>query len=78
MQSNEVVPTLKHFPGDGATMKNQHLVTSANNMGMSEWNQTFGAMYQNLINEGVPSIMVGHIRFPAYQTADTLPATAAH
>jgi len=74
MYESEVVPTLKHFPGDGETMKNQHLVTSANNMGMAEWNQTFGTMYQTLINDGVPSIMVGHIRFPAYQT-DDLPAT---
>ena len=79
MHEQNVVSTLKHFPGDGATIKNQHLVTSANNLSVTEWNKTFGAMYQKLINEGTPSIMVGHIRFPAYQKEKykgrVLPAT---
>lgn len=67
MNAQGVVATIKHFPGDGATLKNQHLITSANNLSLDEWNATFGTMYQNMINDGVPSIMVGHIRFPAYQ-----------
>lgn len=76
MKDHGTVPTIKHFPGDGATMKNQHLITSANNMGMDEWNATYGTLFQNLINDGTPCIMVGHIRFPAYQTEmlkDVLP-----
>lgn len=68
MKDHGTVPTIKHFPGDGATMKNQHLITSANNMKMDEWNATYGTLFQNLINDGTPCIMVGHIRFPAYQT----------
>ena len=68
MEEHGTVPTIKHFPGDGATMKNQHIVTSANNMSMDEWNATYGTLFQNLINDGAPCIMVGHIRFPAYQT----------
>lgn len=68
MKEQGVVPTIKHFPGDGATMKNQHLITSANNMSMAEWNSSYGTLFQNLINDGVPCVMVGHIRFPAYQT----------
>ncbi|QOD61972.1 glycoside hydrolase family 3 protein [Polaribacter haliotis] len=67
MNAQGVVSTIKHFPGDGATIKNQHLITSANNLSISEWNKTFGTMYQKMINEGTPAIMVGHIRFPAYQ-----------
>lgn len=68
MMDGGIVPTIKHFPGDGATMKNQHLVTSANNMSMGEWNKTYGTLFQELINNGTPCIMVGHIRLPAYQT----------
>lgn len=67
MNAQGVVATIKHFPGDGATIKNQHFITSANNLSISDWNATFGTMYQNMINDGVPCIMVGHIRFPAYQ-----------
>lgn len=63
-----VVPTLKHFPGDGVTIKNQHLVTSTNYLDQSEWNSSFGALYQKLINDGAPCFMVGHIRLPAFQT----------
>lgn len=69
MYSAGVVPTIKHFPGDGTSMKNQHLVTSENVMSLSEWNKTYGNLYKKLIQKNkVPSIMVGHIRFPAYQT----------
>jgi len=67
IEKEGVVATIKHFPGDGATMKNQHFVTSANNLSIKEWETSFGAMYQQLINNGVNCIMVGHIRFPAYQ-----------
>lgn len=67
MHKQGVVATIKHFPGDGATIKNQHFITSANNLSINDWNATFGTMYQNMINDGIPCIMVGHIRFPAYQ-----------
>lgn len=67
MRDHGVVSTIKHFPGDGATMKNQHLITSANNLSLDDWNASYGSVFQNLINDGVPCIMVGHIRFPAYQ-----------
>lgn len=76
MKAQGVVSTIKHFPGDGATIKNQHFITSANNLSIEDWNASFGTMYQNMINDGVPCIMVGHIQFPAYQTEmlnDVLP-----
>lgn len=62
-----MISTIKHFPGDGVSMKNQHFTTSSNTLSMAEWNASFGTMYQNLINDGAPSIMVGHLRLPAYQ-----------
>ena len=67
MKAQGVAATIKHFPGDGATIKNQHFITSANNLSMEDWNKSFGTLYQNMINDGVPCIMVGHIRFPAFQ-----------
>jgi len=67
MKKQGVVATIKHFPGDGATMKNQHFITSANNLPINEWNATFGTLFQKFINDGTPCIMVGHIQLPAYQ-----------
>ncbi len=67
MKDHGVIATIKHFPGDGATICDQHLITSANNLSLNEWKKTFGKVFQTMIDEGVPSIMVGHIQFPAYQ-----------
>ena len=67
MRQQGVLATIKHFPGDGATIKNQHFVTSANNLSVEDWTLSFGTLYQELINDGAPCIMVGHIRFPSYQ-----------
>ena len=68
MHDNDIISTIKHFPGDGATIRDQHLITSANNLSMKEWKETFGKLFETLIHDGAPSIMVGHLQFPAYQT----------
>lgn len=79
IHDQSVISTVKHFPGDGATIKDQHLITSANTLSMDDWEKTFGKVFQGLIDEGAPSIMVGHLRFPAYQKDTSrgylLPAT---
>jgi beta-N-acetylhexosaminidase len=56
MHQQGVVSTIKHFPGDGVTMKNQHLVTSTNTLSLQEWHSSFGNLYQKLINDCAPSI----------------------
>ncbi len=63
-----VISTVKHFPGDGVTMRNQHIVTTANSLSKEVWNNTFGKLFSGLIDNGAASIMVGHIQLPAYQT----------
>jgi len=68
INAHNTIATIKHFPGDGATMRNQHFVTSANNLSVKEWNNSFGKIYQDLIDNDIDCIMAGHIRFPAYQT----------
>lgn len=52
----------KHFPGDGVDDRDQHLVTSSNDLDLDEWTRTFGAVYSAVIAAGARSIMVGHIR----------------
>ncbi len=68
MKDCGVISTIKHFPGDGATIRDQHLITSANNLSMADWKKSFGVVFETLIKDETPSIMIGHIQFPAYQT----------
>ena len=79
LQSQNIITTIKHFPGDGATIRDQHLMTSQNPLSWEEWQKTYGNIFKELIAYDVPSIMVGHLTFPAYQkekfNGDLLPAS---
>ncbi|WP_342041626.1 glycoside hydrolase family 3 protein [Bacillus sp. OTU2372] len=57
---------VKHFPGDGVDDRDQHLLSSVNSLSTEEWDQTFGMVYQEMIDSGVKSIMAGHIMLPEY------------
>lgn len=66
-KENEVAVSIKHFPGDGVDERDQHLLTSVNSLSMEEWDESFGYIYKNLIDEGALTVMAGHIAMPAYQ-----------
>ncbi|MDQ0223575.1 glycoside hydrolase family 3 protein [Streptococcus moroccensis] len=65
-KANDVAVAIKHFPGDGCDERDQHIVTSVNPMSCEEWDATYGDIYQELIDKGAQSVMVGHIAQPAY------------
>lgn len=65
-KENRMVACCKHFPGDGVDDRNQHFCTTINSLSKEEWMATFGKVYQEMIRQGVGSIMVGHIALPAY------------
>lgn len=56
----------KHFPGDGVEELDQHLALGVNTLSVEDWEANFGKVYRTLINDGLESIMVGHIALPAY------------
>lgn len=62
-----VVPTIKHFPGDGVDARDQHLLTSVNSLSLQDWEATFGKVYRGLIEAGAPIVMAGHIAMPAME-----------
>lgn len=78
-----VATAVKHFPGDGVDERDQHLLASVNSLSVEEYDKTYGAIWQEIIDAGTLSIMVGHILQPAYTKAinpqirdeDILPAT---
>ena len=62
-QSN-VACCCKHFPGDGVEERDQHLVLGVNDLSVEEWDASFRKVYQTMIDEGLESIIVGHIALP--------------
>lgn len=72
--------TAKHFPGDGMDDRDQHLVTTINNLPFAQWQETYGKVWRAAIDAGVMAVMPGHISLPAYQgfadrPVDAPPAT---
>ncbi len=62
-----VAVSIKHFPGDGEDERDQHLLTSVNSLSTEEWDNSCGRVYQELIDHGAQTVMVGHIAQPAYE-----------
>lgn len=62
-----LIPSIKHFPGDGVDERDQHLVTSVNTLSIEEWEETFGKVYRAMIEDGAMTAMVGHIAMPAME-----------
>ena len=83
MQENGLAACAKHFPGDGVDWRDQHAVTTHNTLRFEDWKRYHGRVFQELIDDGVMSIMAGHITLPDYQqerfsNGMYLPATLSH
>ena len=66
-KEENVLVAVKHFPGDGCDEVDQHILTSVNSLSCEEWDETYGKIYQGMIDAGAQTVMVGHIAQPAYQ-----------
>lgn len=64
LQAQGVTACAKHFPGDGVDYRDQHLHPSVNSLPAEEWYQSYGRIYRGLIENGLLSIMAGHIAQP--------------
>jgi len=58
----------KHFPGDGVDFRDQHLHPTYNSLSAEEWYASYGEIYRQLIEDGLMSIMAGHIVQPNVET----------
>ncbi|WP_235714644.1 glycoside hydrolase family 3 protein [Neobacillus dielmonensis] len=85
LRESNIGVCIKHWPGDGVEERDHHLVLGVNDLPVEEWEESFGKVYRNHIENGVHSIMAGHIALPEYQKLlapeledkDILPATLA-
>lgn len=83
IQTLGLAASIKHFPGDGQDERDQHLVTSINDMDTETWMNTYGKAYKASIDAGALSVMAGHIMQPAWsrildpslKDEDIMPAT---
>lgn len=65
IQAYGIAACAKHFPGDGVDFRDQHLHPTYNSLSAEKWYETYGAIYKNMIDAGLLSIMTGHIVSPA-------------
>lgn len=72
MKDNGVIATIKHYPGaDWKEYIDSHLTPCDNTTPMEVWRATYGKMYKQLIDAGVPAIMTAHINLVDYQKENT-------
>ncbi len=67
LQDGGIAACAKHFPGDGLDYRDQHITTTVNSLSYKEWKEKSGRVFKTLIDNGVYSIMAGHISLPSYQ-----------
>ncbi|GCF94438.1 beta-hexosamidase [Enterococcus florum] len=67
LEKNGILPVIKHFPGDGVDERDQHLLSTVNSLTADEWMNSYGKIYQTFIDQGITSIMIGHILQPAWE-----------
>lgn len=67
LEENNIIPVIKHFPGDGVDDRDQHLVSSINSLDANDWMNSYGEIYHHLIENGVPAVMIAHIMQPAWE-----------
>lgn len=64
IQKYGVAASCKHFPGDGVDFRDQHLHPTYNSLSADEWFSSYGRIYEKLIQDGLMSVMAGHIVQP--------------
>lgn len=75
MKSEGVLTSIKHFPGHGDTDTDSHLGLPLIGKSKQELLENELYPFQQLINEGVDSVMIGHLSVPALTKNDDTPAS---
>ena len=75
LQDQNVMASIKHFPGHGDTNTDSHLDLPTVNHPISRLNNIEFAPFNKLINNNIGSIMVAHIYVPALEKQKNTPAS---
>lgn len=63
LKSKNIISVIKHFPGHGLTNKDTHFILPMVKKDMEEIEKEDMIPFEKAINQGVDSILVGHLRF---------------
>jgi len=66
-----VIHCAKHFPGHGRPSVDSHLALPEVALSMEEWRETDGLPFAAAIDAGVPMVMLGHLRYRAWDDLPT-------
>jgi beta-N-acetylhexosaminidase len=72
LQDNGILACAKHFPGHGDTDADSHLALPRVNHDLERLDSVEFYPFRKLINNGVASVMVAHLRIPALEKDTTL------
>lgn len=75
VESENVLPTAKHFPGHGDTDIDSHLSLPVIEYDFARLDSIELVPFRSAINNGLNSVMSAHISFPALSPDTSLPAT---
>lgn len=74
-ESEGVLTSIKHFPGHGDTDVDSHLGIPVINKTKEELENNELYPFQEIINEGVDAVMVGHLSVPALAAGKSTPSS---
>ena len=74
-QSEGVLTSIKHFPGHGDTATDSHLGLPVIEKSKAELLENELYPFQKLVEEGVDSVMAGHLSVPSLTTNSKLPSS---
>jgi len=72
MQDNNVLACAKHFPGHGDTDKDSHKTLPTINHKRDRFDEVELIPFKNLINKGLGSVMIAHLKVPAFDDEKNL------
>ncbi len=76
-KQTRLLSAAKHFPGHGRTTQDSHLTLPEVDLSIAEWLETDAVPFQAAVDAGISIMMVGHLRYAAWDDAPTsLSATA--
>ncbi|GIM51717.1 beta-N-acetylglucosaminidase [Capnocytophaga cynodegmi] len=78
MQSAGVLGSAKHFPGHGDTSKDSHKTLPLIDFPSERLHEIEMYPFRKLINNGVASVMVGHLNIPSLESKIGIPSSLSH
>jgi beta-glucosidase-like glycosyl hydrolase/CubicO group peptidase (beta-lactamase class C family) len=75
VQAGGAIATAKHFPGHGDTATDSHASLPILPFGMDRLETVELIPFRELVDNGIMSVMIGHLAFPQVEPDSTVPAT---